>query len=254
MKTLLKSNKVVLAIDNYVSGNSTTREEALKYLHRLEYGQGSIVMVTARALGELTNLGIESGSCLAMPELVRDEARALFLHHALPEDEVDEGVVNQFIDRCHFGKGDGKGSKHYHPLALQVLGSQLVGRHPRDWLVGRHPRDWKAQLKEEDVFNQRQEQEHPVFSILRRSFDTLKFDHKMLFMDVALFDRGPFYKNWRNQFAYYDDYFWTTWYNVFEWLRLVHGISTEELKKRVSLFPNMLLLITPLNPWTVHLL
>ncbi|KAG0570086.1 hypothetical protein KC19_6G137500 [Ceratodon purpureus] len=221
LKHLMPSNKVVLAIDN-VSGNSKICEESLKYL-RLEYGPGSIVTVTARALGELENLGIMSSSCLAMPELVRDEARALFLYHAEPKDEVDEGVVMQCIYRCHFGKGDGKGSHHYHPLTLKVLGSQLVGRHPEDW---------KSQLEEEDVFNQRQEQEHPVFSILRRSFDTLKFEYRMLFMDVALFDIGPFSRRNGVIICNWDE--WTTWYNMFEWLRMVHGISTEELKKRLN--------------------
>ncbi|KAG0569869.1 hypothetical protein KC19_6G122200 [Ceratodon purpureus] len=232
LKHLMQSNKVVLAIDN-VSGNSKVCEEALKYL-RLEYGHGSIVMVTARALGELEILGIMRGSCLAMPELVRDEARALFLYHAEPKDEVDEGVVIQCVNRCHFGKGDGKGSKHYHPLTLKVLGSQLVGRHPGEW---------KAQLEEEDVFNQRQEQENPVFSILRRSFDTLKFEYRMLFIDVALFNfvpcsqmsrsYNPFDGYWYNLYIRFSDY-WSTWYNMFEWLRMVHGISTEELKKRLN--------------------
>ncbi|KAG0613625.1 hypothetical protein M758_6G117100 [Ceratodon purpureus] len=215
LKHLMQSKKVVLAIDN-VSGNSKICEEALKYL-RLEYGQGSIVMVTARALGELENLGIVSGSCLAMPELVRDEARALFLYHADPKDEVDEGVVMQCVNRCHFGKGDGKGSKHYHPLTLKVLGSQLVGRHPGEWT---------SQLVEEDVFNQLQEQENPVFSILRRSFDTLKFEQRMLFMDVGVFGFV--------RFAWGDPDEWVTWYNMFEWLSMVHGISTEELKKRLN--------------------
>ncbi|KAG0569871.1 hypothetical protein KC19_6G122400 [Ceratodon purpureus] len=228
LKHLMQSNKVVLAIDN-VSRNSKIREEALKYL-RLEYGQGSIVMVTARAVGELEILGIVSGSCLAMPELVRDEARALFLYHADPMVEVDEGVVMQCINRCHFGKGDGKGSKHYHPLTLKVLGSQLVGRHPGEW---------KSQLEEEDLFNQLQEQENPVFSILRRSFDTLKFEQRMLFMDVALIDiesfSGRCFGSWTANHGFIEnsDYS-STWYNLFEWLSMVQGISTNEVKKRLN--------------------
>ncbi|KAG0613627.1 hypothetical protein M758_6G117300 [Ceratodon purpureus] len=228
LKHLMQSNKVVLAIDN-VSRNSKIREEALKYL-RLEYGQGSIVMVTARAVGELEILGILSGSCLAMPELVRDEARALFLYHADPRVEVDEGVVMQCINRCYFGKGDGKGSKHYHPLTLKVLGSQLVGRHPGEW---------KSQLEEEDVFNQLQEQENPVFSILRRSFDTLKFEQRMLFMDVALIDIESFsgrdYWSRITHFGFIENSdYWSTWYNLFEWLSMVQGISTNEVKKRLN--------------------
>ncbi|KAG0569867.1 hypothetical protein KC19_6G122000 [Ceratodon purpureus] len=228
LKHLMQSNKVALAIDN-VSRNSKICEEARKYL-RLEYGQGSIVMVTARALGELEILGTMRGSCLAMPELVRDEARALFLYHAEPKDAVDEGVVMQCINRCHFGKGDGKGSKHYHPLTLKVLGTQLVGRHPGEW---------NSQLEEEDVFNQLQEQENPVFSILRRSFDTLKFEYRMLFMDVALIDNKPKLSLSRRVYDSNDgvmrnsDYL-STWYNMFEWLRMVHGISMEELKKRLN--------------------
>ena len=197
-------------------------EEARKYL-KLKYCEGSVVMVTARALGELMDLGVDGGSCVAIPELVEDEARELFLHSTGCESVVDEGVIRRCIERCYFGKGDGKGG-HYHPLALKVLGSQMVGRDAGEWAL---------ELEGEDVFNQRREQEHSVFSILRRSFDELLDEDKALFMDVALIGLEYHYGIWRVSLlsSFRDS-------DIFDsgkpWLSIVHGLNMKVLKERVS--------------------
>ena len=68
-------NRVFLAVDN-VSGPQSI-EEAKKYL---KVGcEGSIVMLTSRARGDLKYLGIVDGNCHEVPELEENEAKSLFL-------------------------------------------------------------------------------------------------------------------------------------------------------------------------------
>ena len=209
---------VFLAIDNL---SESSIDEAKKYL-KVEYCRGSILMVTARAFDDLKYVGIDDCNCLAMPELEREEARALFLFHAEPKQEVDKKVVMHCISRCWFFKGF-KNSSHYHPLALKVLGSQLATQDPKEW---------ESQLNEVDVFNQRQERENPIFSIFRRSFDRLKDEDKLLFMDVALFD----IRSDVERFSMYQMEYSDISMSIFDWLSIVHGLSVEVVKKRVSLY------------------
>jgi len=78
-------------------------------------------------------------------------------------------------------------------------------------------------LHEIDFLNPFGEPQHPVFSILRRSFDVLNPQDQLLFMDVALF--AP----------YIGGCFSLKW-NVFEWLGMVHGVSMESVIQQVSIF------------------
>ena len=108
---------------------------------------------------------------------------------------------------------------HYHPLALEVLGRQLghINSEP-----------WNVQLDELDAFNQSRERrdQHPVFSILRRSFDAMADEDQLLFMDVAIFcPRLYFYCNLRQGMGG----------SIFKWLSLVHGESVDVIKRRVRL-------------------
>ena len=139
-------------------------------------------------------------------------------------------VLRQCVKRCYFSKGDGK-SFHWHPLALKVLGSEMSGEDPSEW---------ESKLKEVDVFNQRREVENGVFSILRWSFDMLREEDKLLFMDVALFDITDVqYKGWGKLWwsGRYGRIFNVdrTWC-LYEWLSVVHKLRVDEVKKRVSLF------------------
>ncbi len=124
--------EVFLTIDNV---SSTTMNQALTLL-RANYGPGSVVLVTARSLNELTSLRIDASRCMEMPEIQIEEARALFLNRAacvLPIN-VDDELISSCVQHCFFEKGNGA-SSHYHPLALQVLGEQLgcVGYVPERW-------------------------------------------------------------------------------------------------------------------------
>jgi hypothetical protein len=126
-------------------------------------------------------------------------------------------LISSCVQRCCFQKGGGI-SYHYHPLALQALGEQL-GR------VGYVPERWWALLNEIDFFNPSREPEHPVFSILRKSFDALNAQDQLLFMDAALF--VPY------SIGGYDYDMGYKW-NVFEWFGMAHGISVNTVIDRVT--------------------
>jgi hypothetical protein len=179
----MQKQAVFLAIDN-MSDNIKSIEQAKIFLSA-GFDNGSIVIVTARSLEvlKLCHLGIDGSNCLEMPELQKDEAKSLFMENANFDCEtrmdVDDEIIDSCLKRCYFKKGDGK-SYHYHPLALKVLGVQLgCSKYDRN--------KWATKLKELDLFNLHREEEHPIFSILRKSFDILSSMDRMLFMDVALF-------------------------------------------------------------------
>lgn len=177
---------VFLALDN-ISDSYSSVNEAKRYLSA-KLPPGSIVMVTARSLGSLTQLRpyVDESNCMEMPELKVKEARSLFAKSSNfePRNEDDEQLLDCCVQQCCFRKDDGKSkSYHYHPLALDVLGRQLGCINPKEWRAQLHKIDQIGQ----DIFNQSRENKHPIFSILRTSFDTLPPEDQMLFMDIGLF-------------------------------------------------------------------
>ena len=222
MKEVIRWGTVFLAMDNL---SESSIDEAKKYV-KVGYCPGSILMVTAWALEDLKYVGIDDCNCLAMPELKEEEARALFFFHAEPKEEVDKEVVMRCISRCRLFKGYINNS-HYHPLALKVLGSQLAAQDPEEW---------ESQLNEADVFSPRQKRENPGFSILRRSFDRLMDEDRLLFMDVALFNVGGVRRSSRGLMGQLMGQFYGMSMNILDWLSIVHGSSVEAVKRRVSLF------------------
>jgi hypothetical protein len=168
---------------------------------------------------------VEEGNCLEMPELDVEEARSLFCKSSNLEltSEVDGELIMRCVERCRFRKDDNSGSSHYHPLSLDVLGKQLGCIDLREWRV---------QLDEidKDIFNLSKESDHPIFSILRRSFDGVSEEDQLLFMDVALFTPNRIYMRW--------EYLLITcsMLNVFEWLGMVHRRSAGDVIRGVSHF------------------
>jgi hypothetical protein len=207
---------VFLALDN-VSHTQASMDEAKNYLSA-SLPSGSIVLLTSRTKETLLCVRpyVDEGNCLEMPELDVEEARSLFCKSSNLEltSEVDEGLIMRCVERCHFKKDDGSGSSHYHPLTLDVLGKQLGCIDSREW---------RAQLDkiDEDIFNLSNERDHPIFSILRRSFDVVSKEDQLLFMDVALFTPFP-YAHFSHKL------------NVFEWLGMVHRRSADNVIRGVS--------------------
>ena len=69
---------------------------------------------------------------------------------------------------------------HYHPLALRVLGCEVGDLARQSNMIGQ-----VALIKRINTFNLSRRKEHPVFSILRSSFDSLLEEDQLLFLDVA---------------------------------------------------------------------
>ncbi|KAG0590565.1 hypothetical protein KC19_1G110000 [Ceratodon purpureus] len=173
---------VFLALDN-MSDTDASIMQAKSYLSaRLPHG--SIVMVTARAKDSLIRVRpyLSEKNCMSMPELMIEEAKALFVQSSNFEQrsDHDEQLIERCVKRCRFSKDDTHKSYHYHPLALNVLGRQLGFIDPKDW-------EEQLDKIDEDIFNSSKETKHPIFSILRKSFDALSPEDQMLFIDVALF-------------------------------------------------------------------
>jgi hypothetical protein len=173
---------------------------------------GSIVLLTSRTKETLLYMRahVEEGNCLEMPELDVEEAKSLFCKSSDLEltSEVDGELILRCVERCRFEKDDGSGSSHYHPS-----------------------REWRAQLDkiDEDIFNLSKEIDHPIFSILRRSFDAVSEEDQLLFMDVALFTPRRSYLVWKYQFLSSGHTL-----NGFEWLGMVHRRSAGDIVLGVS--------------------
>ena len=203
---------VFLAIDNVQDSGSV--EEAKRYLSAALPGD-SIVVVTSRYKESLVRC-VDGDACVGMPELEREEARSLFLTKSCDGGNgVDEELIERCMRTCHFRMDEREGRYVYHPLALVVLGS-ILGNLGAEF--------WDAEL--ERIGNDPNQRENgfygQIFTILRKSFDTLGEEDQLLFMDVALFmpQRMEALKN-----------------SVFEWLGLVHRIpKVQDVRVRVSSF------------------
>lgn len=214
---------VFLAIDNVISEDRENLKQAKTYLGT-SWMEGSVVMVTSRSLNDLMYLKphINESDCMGVPELTKDDAKSLFLNHLRSTNatiEVDEQLLNQCVERCCFSKGVGQ-DRHYIPLALEVLGEELAS-------VGDDPKKWSARLRKIDTFEKELSQKkHPIFSILRTSYDSLDDAAKTLFMDVALYLPCTQYQSWH----------WGCFLrcNLLDWLSMVHGSKVKEMLNQVS--------------------
>ncbi|KAG0562531.1 hypothetical protein KC19_9G153800 [Ceratodon purpureus] len=183
LKDGLIKDPIFLALDN-MSDHDASIAEVQSYLSA-RLPSGSIVMVTARSKDWLLRVRpyIDESKCIQMPDLLLEEAKSLFTNSCNLElsNDVDEHLILRCVERCYFQKEDGCGSCHYHPLALDVLGRQLSRLTDlNEWVI-------LLDRIDEDIFNQSRENNHPIFSILRRSFDALSPGDQLLFMDVALY-------------------------------------------------------------------
>ena len=211
--------KVFLALDNVWQ---ESKEEAMVYVQEVCYGCGSIVLVTARSIDILDSLKIDRMDCFEMPELEKEDARQLLLHHAAPgfqsQSKDDEKDIWYCVEQCRFSKGGNKGV-HFHPLALKVLGLQL---HNMEC----NPRKWVKSLSRDHKFDQDRKKEHPIFCILGRGYDLLREEDQLLFMDAVLSNPSQRWY-WKREYQKYG-------VNFYEWLSIVHNSQESSIKKRVS--------------------
>ncbi|KAG0577398.1 hypothetical protein KC19_5G153200 [Ceratodon purpureus] len=227
LRRCIVKQPIFLAIDNV---DEDSAEQAKTYLRaKYSFGNGSVVVVTSRSLSQLLALNIHEDDCLGMPELELREARDLFRNHAKSigigdvEYELDERIVARCVQMCRFNKGDGE-SFHYHPLALTVLGNEV-----REQMACNNfdPTLWYSRFSRIEESYKVLETKKQIFSILRISYDTLKPNDKMLFMDVALF--------MRNSGSWDSKSFDSVGPNLYEWLEMVHGLrKPDELKTRLE--------------------
>ncbi|KAG0588935.1 hypothetical protein KC19_2G279700 [Ceratodon purpureus] len=200
---------IFLTLDN-MSDQDASIAEVQSYLSA-RLPSGSIVMVTARSKDWLLRVRpyMDESKCMQMPELMLEEAKSLFAKSCDAEmrSGVDEKLILRCVERCYFQKKDDSKSCHYHPLALDVLGRQLSRLTDLN--------EWVMLLDriDEDIFNQSRENNHPIFSILRKSFDGLSPGDQLLFMDVALYLPNK------------DVNYRKVEYSVFEWLGMVHNFQ-----------------------------
>lgn len=209
--------KTFLAIDN-VLDDSKSIEQAKMYL-QANFHDGSVVMVTSRTLATLTYLGINTSACFEIPELEREDAKNLLLHHAAYGTKFsnyqDELIVDECVALCNFRK-DNKRGYHYVPIALKALGTQLS-------YIGNKPLEWSKTLpKIKANFNILKEEHNPVFSIMRSSFDRIQDPNDQdLFIDVVLFT-----PDWEIM-------------GPMEWLSYVYNQDLQEIQDQVYPFHSL---------------
>ena len=118
---------------------------------------------------------------MEIPSLLEHEAKALFMHHAESAKSIlsklEEEALEKLIKHCCFKVNGAR--QEYHPLALRALGTRAGTVDTKEWL------DVAANLKYDVTGNV-----HPVFSILRSSYDTLSPECQRMFLDLALSRSG----------------------------------------------------------------
>ncbi|XP_075657557.1 TMV resistance protein N-like [Castanea sativa] len=164
LRKRLRNKKVLIVLDD------VNEEEQLKALAGKDewFGLGSIIIVTSRDRHLLRRHGVKH--IYEAKELNDDEALELFSWEAFKKPHPEENYVDL---TKHFVKyADGL------PLALEVLGSLLVGKRIDEW------KSALEKLKEEP--------DNKIFNILKISFDGLTKMQQELFLDIACFFKGEY--------------------------------------------------------------
>lgn len=129
------------------------------------------------------------------------------------------------IERCHFSEGDGI-KFPYDALALKVLDSELLGIDSKEWM---------EILDNLDAFNLHGDDENEIDSILRSTFDGLKFEDQLLFIDAAIF--YPVYMflgiSYARDFKREEGRKYERDINIMKWLNLLYRQPEYHIKERV---------------------
>ncbi|XP_052171008.1 disease resistance protein RUN1-like isoform X2 [Diospyros lotus] len=162
-RRVLRGRKLLLVLDD-VDQIQQLKALAIdpKFLHR-----GSRIIITTRDISSLNSL--RSMCEVYMPEqLNKHESLQLFSWHAFKEDHPLENYMEISNEVVKYAGGI--------PLALEVLGSFLLGKTKSEW------RSAMAKLKKIP--------HNDVIGKLKISFDSLNEEEKDLFLDIACFFVG----------------------------------------------------------------
>jgi hypothetical protein len=134
------------------------------------FGVGSRVIVTTRDKNLLASHGIEL--TYEIDVLNKDEALELIWWNAFKGKQVDSSYKHILIRAVSYASG--------FPLALEILGSNLFGKHIDEWnsLLDQY----------EKIPNKKIQEIHKV------SFDALEEDEQSVFLDIACCFKGYHFK------------------------------------------------------------
>jgi len=130
------------------------------------FGPGSRVIITTRDRHLLTSHGVEKS--YELDGLNMKEALELICWNAFKTDKVDSNYENVLSRAVSYASG--------LPLALEVMGSYLVGKSIQEW---------------ESAMDQFERiPDKKIHSILKVSFVSLEEDQQKIFLDIACFFKG----------------------------------------------------------------
>ncbi|XP_050273661.1 disease resistance protein Roq1-like isoform X3 [Quercus robur] len=137
------------------------------------FGQGSRIIITTRDKHLLIRHGMTKAAIYNIKKLEKNEALKLFSREVFKKDYPPKYFMKMSQNVIHYADG--------LPLALKVLGANLMKREPVDW------KDILDNLKEDPPSQ--------LMGVFEISFNGLYSKQKNVFLDIACFFNG-FNKDW----------------------------------------------------------
>eukprot|EP00253_Pinus_taeda_P023125 PITA_23125 len=162
LKRHLSASNALMVVDDV---DHIDQLEALISPAKDVLGSSSLILVTSRDKGVLTDWGVEDGFIYMLEGLNPQHSTELFCWHAFRKPHAVAGfeqLVNDFLDAC-------KGL----PLSLKVIGSLLYRKNLEYW---------KAQLRKISKILP-----EDIQKTLKISYDSLDEEEKQIFIDIACF-------------------------------------------------------------------
>ncbi|XP_058779383.1 TMV resistance protein N-like [Vicia villosa] len=164
LKRRLRNKKVLLILDDV---------DNLQQLRSLVgrndwFGFGSRIIITTRDKHLLTTHGVEKEKLYEVKELNDRESLELFSMRAFRKSVPNPSYVEIAKSVVQYAKG--------HPLALNVIGSDLFGKTVEEW---------KSALNKYETIPSKE-----ILNVLKVSYDNLDDNEKEIFLDIACFFKG----------------------------------------------------------------
>lgn len=193
------------------------------------YNSLSKILVVSRTLDVVEKVLGDQSYCCKIPDLKREEAVGILLHHGGINQEVlslsgdERGIIERFVEETCFGdhndphttSSHGEGGQ-YHPLALQHLGAYLKERSGSVEVLS-----WNPYLYEYRKLKGSGECYEKLFTIFGLQFNTLDKTKKLMYLDIVLYApsalASPLLSNSRRE-------------DMEIWLANIHGVEREVVK------------------------